>query len=179
MHWFPYSFHTSHHPSQTPCLPWISKATQKTDARFIQHGRKAVWSIPYVSMAFFPSLKHNFIAYHSSKVSLRHYCIFEIHPLWQSGFSKVYSNCYCSFLFEPEIIEIGQSSHKMYSRNILNVQESTTILNAHTKKVWKLIVFTSYLHVFAILIIALVLRICIKRKLKNSFSLRFLHWLLL
>ena len=31
-------------------------------------------------------------------------------------------------------IRIGQSSHKMYSNNILNVQESTTILNAHPKK---------------------------------------------
>ena len=29
----------------------------KTDARFMQDGQKAVWSIPYVSMAFFPSLK--------------------------------------------------------------------------------------------------------------------------
>ena len=38
----------------------------KTDARFMQDGRKAVWRIPYVSMAFFPSLKHNFIAYRSS-----------------------------------------------------------------------------------------------------------------
>ena len=28
----------------------------KTDARFMQDGRKAVWSIPYVSVAFFPSL---------------------------------------------------------------------------------------------------------------------------
>ena len=35
----------------------------------------------------------------------------------------------------------------MYSNNILNFQESTTILNAHTKKVWKLIVFTSYLYI--------------------------------
>ena len=43
----------------------------------MQDGRKAVWSIPYVSVAFFfPSLKHNFIAYRSSKVSD---CIFEIH----------------------------------------------------------------------------------------------------
>ena len=32
----------------------------------------------------------------------------------------------------------------MYSNNIVNFQESTTILNAHTKKVWKLIVCTSY-----------------------------------
>ena len=80
----------------------------------------------------FPSLKQNFIAYRSSKVSD---CIFEIHQLWQSGISRVYSNCCCSYWFEAEIIKIGQSSHKMYSNNILNFQESTTILNAHTKKV--------------------------------------------
>ena len=39
-------------------------------------GPKAVWSIPYVSVAFLPSLKPNFIAYRSSKVSG---CIIEIH----------------------------------------------------------------------------------------------------
>ena len=101
----------------------------------MQNGRKAVWSIPYVSVAsFFPSLKQNFIAYRSSKVSSRRDCIFEIHQLWQSGFSRVYSNCCCSCSFEAEIIKIGQSSHKMYSNNILNLQESTTILNASTKK---------------------------------------------
>ena len=58
----------------------------KTDARLMQDGLKAVWSIPYVSVAFFPSLKQNFIAYRSSKESD---CIFEIHQLWQSGFSRV------------------------------------------------------------------------------------------
>ena len=104
----------------------------KTDARSIQDGRKAIWSIPYVSVAFFPSLKHNFISYRSSKVSSCPDCIFEIHELWQSGFSRVYSNCYCSCSFELEIIQIGQSSHKMYSNNILNFQESTPILNACT-----------------------------------------------
>ena len=36
----------------------------------MQGGRKAVWSIPYVSVAFFPSLKHNLIAYLSSKVQI-------------------------------------------------------------------------------------------------------------
>ena len=41
----------------------------------------------------FPSSKHNFIAYRSSKVSSRPDCIFEIHQLWQSGFSWMYSNC--------------------------------------------------------------------------------------
>ena len=103
----------------------------KTDARFMQDAPKAVWSIPYVSLAFFPSFKHNFIAYCSSKVSD---CIFEIYHLWQSGFSRVYSNSCGSCWFEAEIIKISQSSHKMYSNKILNFQESTTILNAHTKK---------------------------------------------
>ena len=113
----------------------------KTDAQFMQDGRKALWSIPYVSEVFFPSLKHNFIAYCSSKMSD---CIFEIHQLWQPGFSRMYSNCCCSCLFELEVIRIGQSSHKTYSNNIVNFQESTTILNTHTKKVRKLIVCTSY-----------------------------------
>ena len=42
----------------------------------MQDDRKAVWSIQYVSAAFFPSLKPNFIAYRFSKVSDY---IFEIH----------------------------------------------------------------------------------------------------
>ena len=83
----------------------------KTDARFMSYGRKAVWSIPYVSMASFPSLKENFIAYRSSKVSSRPDYIFEIHQLRQSGFGRVYSNYCCRFSFELEIIKIGQSSH--------------------------------------------------------------------
>ena len=88
----------------------------------------------YVSVASFPSLKQNVIAYRSSKVFSRPDSIFEIHHLWQSGFSWVYSNCCGSCFFEPEIIKIGLSSHNMYSNNILNVQDSTTILNACTKK---------------------------------------------
>ena len=55
----------------------------------MQDGRKAVWCIPYISVAFFPSLKQTFIAYYSSKVSSRPDCIFEIHQLWESGFSRV------------------------------------------------------------------------------------------
>ena len=35
----------------------------------MQDGPQACWSIPYVSVAFFPSLKQNFNAYRSSKVS--------------------------------------------------------------------------------------------------------------
>ena len=97
----------------------------------MQDGRKAVWSIPYVSVAFFPSLKQNFIAYRSSKMSSRPDCIFEI-P--QSGFSRVYSNCCRRCSFEPEIKKIGQSSHKIYSNNIGNFQVPTTNLNACPKK---------------------------------------------
>ena len=86
----------------------------------MQDGQKAVWSIPYISVTFFLSLKQNFIAYRFSKVFSRPDFIFEIHQLWQSGFSRVYSDSCCSCSFEPEIIKIGQSSHKMYSNNILN-----------------------------------------------------------
>ena len=61
---------------------------------------------------FCPSLKLNFIAYRSSKVFSRLDCIFENHQLWQSDFSRGYSNCCCSCSFELESIEFGQSSHK-------------------------------------------------------------------
>ena len=104
--------------SLTDSLPSLNLLCHsKTDARFMQDAPKAVWSIPYISVAFFPSLKKNFIAYHSFKVCSHQDCIFEIHQLWQSG---VYSNCCWSCSFEPEIIKIGQSSHKMYSNNIVN-----------------------------------------------------------
>ena len=77
----------------------------KTNAQFMQDGPKAVWRILYVSVEFFQTLKQNFIAYRSSKMSSRPDCIFEIHQLWQSGFSWVYSNCCYSCSFEPEIIK--------------------------------------------------------------------------
>ena len=92
MYWHPYFSHNFHHPSQTPCLLWISYATQKL--------------IPYVSVAFSPSLKHKCIAHRSSKVSSHPDFIFEIHQQWQSGFSRVYSNSCCSSSFEPEIIKL-------------------------------------------------------------------------
>ena len=127
--------------------PWKFScvSVSKTDARFMQDGPKAVWSNPYVSLAFFPSLKQNFIEYRSSKVSLSPDCIFEIHQLWQSGFCWVHSNCCFSSSFEREIIKIGQSSHKMYSNNIVNVQESTTIFKCLYKNVWKLIECSTYI----------------------------------
>ena len=130
--WLPYCFHIS--SSLKDSLPSLDLLCHsKTDARLMQHGPKAVWSIQYVSVAFFPSLKHNFFDYRSSKVSSRSDCIFEIYWQWQSGFSRVYSNCCCNCSFEFEIIKIGQPSHKMYSNHIVNFQESTTILNAWYK----------------------------------------------
>ena len=42
----------------------------------MQDAPKAVWTIPHISVAFFPSLKQNSIAYRSSKCPD---CIFEIH----------------------------------------------------------------------------------------------------
>ena len=59
----------------------------------------------------------------------------------------MYSNCCCSCSCESEIIKIGQSSLEIYSNNILNFQESMTILNAHTKKARKPIVGTSYIYI--------------------------------
>ena len=73
----------------------------------------------------FPSLKQNSIPYRPSKVSD---WIFEIHQLWQSGFSWVYYNCCCSYSLKPEILKIGQSSHTMNSNNIANFQESSTTI---------------------------------------------------
>ena len=104
----------------------------KTDARFMHNAPNAVWSIPYVSVTFFQSLKQFYCI--SSKLSSRLDCILKIHQLWQPSFSRVYSNFCCSCLFELEIIKFGQSSHKMYSNNILNFHVSTTIFNASTKK---------------------------------------------
>ena len=149
MYWLSYSSHTSHHPSQTPCLPWISYATQKlmlNSCKMVKISLKH--SIRFCGI--FPSIKQNFIAYRSSKVSSRPDCIFKIHQLWQSGFSRVYSNSCCSYSFEPKIIKIDQSSHKIYRNNILNFQESMTILNAYKQTVWKLIVCTSYITFFEI-----------------------------
>ena len=101
----------------------------KTDDRFLQDAPKTVWSIPYVSVAFFPSLKQNFIAYRSSKVSSHPDCIFEIHQLWQSGFSRVYSNSCSKCLFEPEIIKLV--SHLIRCITITHWILKSLPVNAH------------------------------------------------
>ena len=144
----------------------------------MQVGRKAVWTIPYIFVAFFPILKHNVIAYLSSKVSD---CIFEIHQLWQSRVSKVYSDSLCSCFFEPEIMKIGQSSHKMYSTNVLNFQESTTILNACTKNVWKLIECITYVYAITEILVGLdliLINLCyFKCCFSGKISICTNHWL--
>ena len=144
MYWLPYSYHTSHHPSQTPCLPWISYVSQKLrldSCKIIEKQSEAFHTFLW---HFFPSLKQNFIAYRSSKVSSRPDCIFEIRLLWQSGFSRLYFNSCSSCLLEADIIKIGLSSY-MYNNNILNFQGSTAVLNAYAKIVWKLIEGTTYM----------------------------------
>ena len=127
----------THYPSQTLCLPWISYATQKHMLDSCKMLQKQCEAFPTLFL-------WHFIAYRPSKVSSRPDCIFEIHLLWHSGFSRVYSNCCCSCSFEREIIKIGQSSPKMYNNNIMNFQASTTILNACTKNVRKPIEGTTY-----------------------------------
>ena len=144
MYWLPYSSHTSHHPSQTPCLPWISYATQKLMLDSCKMVEKQSEAFPTFLWHSFPSLKQNFIAYRSSKVSTRPDCIFEIHQLWQSGFRRVYSNCCCSCSYESGIIKIDRLSHKMCSNNILNFQVCDNFKCLY-KKVWKLIEGTTYL----------------------------------
>ena len=137
--------HSNPNPNPLANQPWCSDFITPPTPLILHHRFRALnllchsnsdedWSIPYVSVAFFSSLKQNFIAYRSSKVSSRPDCVFEIHHLWQSGFSMMYSISCCSCSLEPEIIKIGMSPHKMYSNKILNFQESSTILNACTKK---------------------------------------------
>ena len=57
-----------------------------------------------------------------------------VNDLRHGLFSRGYSNCCRSCSFEAEILKIGQSSHKMYSNNIVNFQESKTILKCQYKK---------------------------------------------
>ena len=161
MYWLPLLLqHLS--SSLTDSLPSLNLlCNSNTDARFMQDDQKTVWSIPYVSVAFFPSLKQNFIAYRFSNVSSRPDCIFEIHHLSQSGFSMVYSNSCCICSFEPEMTKICQSSHKMYSNNTLNFQECPTILNADGKKVWKLIVSSSFIYIYIYIYICMCVCVCV------------------
>ena len=101
MYWLPYSSHTSHYPSQTYSLPWISYATQKLMLDSCKMVQKQSEVFHTILWHFFPILKQCFLGYRSSKVSSRPDWIFEIHQLWQSGFSRVYSNCCCRYGVAP------------------------------------------------------------------------------
>ena len=131
MYWLPYSSHTSHNPSQTVCLHWISYATEKQMLDSCNMLQKQ-------SEAF-----HTFL-WHFSKFKTEFYCIsfFLTSRLHFWNPPAVKTNCCCSCSFEPETIRISQSCNEMYSNNIVNFQESTTILNACTK-IWKLIEWTT------------------------------------
>ena len=89
--------------------------------------------------------------------------------LWQLGFSRVYSNCCCNCSFKAEIIKIGQSSYKMYSNNMLNFQECKTILNACTKKFWKLIEDSTYIYIWECVCV------CKNSTLRNNSFLAVIH----
>ena len=98
----------------------------------MKNGRKAVWSIPYVYVDFFPSLNQNFIAYRSSKVSD---CIFEIHLLRQSGFSRGYSNS-CNRVKTERLNDIFSEikKEKYLRRSILLYGCTTSTLSKRLEK---------------------------------------------
>ena len=89
-------------------------------------------------------IPHRLPAFLESLMSFKNWCSILLYiillkcPHLQIAFLKFTScdnsNSCCSCSFEPEIIKIGLSSHKMYSNNIVNFQESTTNLNACTKR---------------------------------------------
>ena len=134
MYWLSYYSHTSHHPSKTLCLPWISYATQKLMIDSCKMVEKQSEAFHTFLWHFFASLKQNFL-----HIILPYVQIAFLQFTICDNQARVYSNCCCSCWFEREIIKIGQSSHKMYSNKIVNFQESTTILNACTKKSGKLL----------------------------------------
>ncbi len=116
----------------------------------------------------------------------------------------MYSSSYCRCSFEPEIIKIGQSSHKIYSNNIVNFQESKTILNACTKKSGNLLnvpriyiyiyiskwvgprrdsyflrihLFILFLHTYTFPAWCFRQRICMVQDGVCSIAVAYLHWL--
>ena len=133
MYWLPYSSHTSHNLSHTS-LNLLCHS--KTHARFMQDASKALWSIPYVSVAFFFQVQ-NIILLHIVLLKCRHVPIGFLK--FTSCDNQTLAGCFPISAVAVNlilIIKIGQSSHKMYSNNILNFGVTKTILNAGTKNVW-------------------------------------------
>ena len=114
----------------TPCLSWISYATQKLLLDSYKMVEKQSEAFHTFLWDFFQV--ENIILLHIVLLKFPHVQIACLKLTCCEN--HVYFNCYCSCLFEPEIIKIGQSSHQIYSNNIVNFHESTTILNACTKK---------------------------------------------
>ena len=75
-------------------------------------------------MAFFPVLNQNFIAYRSSKLPSRPDCILKL----TSCDSQALVGC---IPIPAEAVHLN-----MYSNNIVNFQESSTISNAYTKYIY-------------------------------------------
>ena len=144
MYWLPYSSHTSHHPSQTPCLPWISYATKKLMLDSCKMLEK-------LSEAF-----HTFL-WHFSQVQNRillHIILLKC----QIAFLK-FTSCDNQFLVGCIPIAVVAVHLNLKSYNLVSLlirciaityfQESTTMLNTSKKKVWKLIVCSSRIHMHA------------------------------
>ena len=134
MYWLPYSSHTSHHPLQTPGLPWISYDTQKLmldSCKMVEKQSEAFLTFLWHFFQFKTILLHIvLLKYLHVQIAFLKFTSCDNQAL----VGRVYSNCCCSCSFEAEIIRIGQKSHKMYSNNIVNFQESMTVFNACTKK---------------------------------------------
>ena len=123
--------------SLTDYLPSLNLLCHsKTDARFMQDAPNAVWSIPFVSVAFFPSLNHHFIAYRSSKVSLLKFT---------SNDNQAWVRC---IPIPPVAVDLNLKSSTLVSHLIRCIAITSWIVYDNLKcpyeKVWKLIVCTSY-----------------------------------
>ena len=96
--------------SLTDSLPSLNLLCHsKTDARFMQDGRKSSLKLSIRSVAFFSSLRQRILLLNrSSKVSSRPDYILKFTSC-DIRFSRVYSKSCCSCSFEREIIKIGQS----------------------------------------------------------------------
>ena len=127
MYWLPYSSHTSHHPSQTPCLSCISYATQKLMLDSCKMVEKQ-------SEVFHMFLWHFFQV---QNTILLHIVLLKC-PHVQIALLK-FTSCDTQTLvgcipIATVAVHLKQSSYKIYCNNIVNFQESTTILNACAQK---------------------------------------------
>ena len=117
-------------------------------------GRKAVWSILYVSVAFFPSLKQNFIAYRSSEKnatdtygmlqtafrpsSMNRASVFEWHKRFKEGRESVRDDETCGRCKEvrtPELIgqiKIFMDKDRRVSIETINAQFDVSVGTVHT-----------------------------------------------